>query len=256
MSSVEVARNPKVRALRARLKRAEQELDSLKPWSSSASRPDEHIPAHRSAPEPTACAPVLPSVARGPKLLLRVAAPGTDARARTGVAVGCAARVLLGTVGATVRAGCAPRWPLTACGPSGYDPPSPRVCAGHHRLGRARRAQSLVGPTGPSCSQPNLGGSYPVGRHHEFAPPGRRLVLPGHVARPLLAQGRRLGRARINARGPDQRGAAPSLGRAPTHRQARGSFRLGQSVFLQQLQRLAVPLQSTAKHEPARQLLQ
>ena len=50
VGSVEVARDPEVRALRARLKRAEQELDILKkPWSSSPSRPGECQLAHRPA---------------------------------------------------------------------------------------------------------------------------------------------------------------------------------------------------------------
>ena len=65
VGSVEVARDPEVRQLLAQLKRAEQELDILKkPWSSSASRPDEHLPLHRPASEPGACATTLPSTAR------------------------------------------------------------------------------------------------------------------------------------------------------------------------------------------------
>ncbi len=107
-------------------------------------------------------------------------------------------------------------------GPLAHPPRAPRprpacptaalVRAAHHRFGpdRARRAQPLVGPTGPYRTQPSLGG-----RHHLPAPSGRRLAVPGRVARPLLAQNCGLGRARHHARGPGQRGATPSLGRTP-----------------------------------------
>jgi len=65
VGSVEVARDPEVRQLRAQLKRAEQELAILKkPWSSLASRPGEHLPLHRSAPVPLARAPTLSGAAR------------------------------------------------------------------------------------------------------------------------------------------------------------------------------------------------
>ena len=68
VGSEEVARDPQVRALRARLKRAEQKLNILKkPWSSSASRPGEHLPAHRSAVRPRARAPALPRLTRRPQ---------------------------------------------------------------------------------------------------------------------------------------------------------------------------------------------
>ncbi|WP_159451993.1 transposase [Hymenobacter roseosalivarius] len=76
VGSREVARDPEVRALRARLKRAEQELDMLKkPRSSSASRRREHLPAHRRAGRSGARAPTLPGAARGPGSLLCLAAP-------------------------------------------------------------------------------------------------------------------------------------------------------------------------------------
>ena len=71
LGSVEVARDPEVRALRARLKRAEQELDMLKkPWSSSASRRGEYLPAHRPEPGPRARAAALPGAACSPERLL------------------------------------------------------------------------------------------------------------------------------------------------------------------------------------------
>ena len=74
VGSEEVARDPEVRALRASLKRAEQELDILKkPWSSSASRSGEHLSAHRPAGRPRAGAPALPSAARGIGRVLCVA---------------------------------------------------------------------------------------------------------------------------------------------------------------------------------------
>ena len=53
VGSVEVARDPEVRQLRAQLKRAEQELDILKKsWSPSASRPGEYLPLPRPAQVP------------------------------------------------------------------------------------------------------------------------------------------------------------------------------------------------------------
>ena len=65
VGSVEVARDPEVRQLRAQLKRAEQELDSLKkPWSSSASRPGEYLPLHCPAPSASARAPALSDTTR------------------------------------------------------------------------------------------------------------------------------------------------------------------------------------------------
>ena len=93
VGSVEVARDPEVRALRARLKRVEQALDMLKkPWSSSASRPGERLPAHRPAPGPGAGASALPRVARGPQRLLRVAA-APAARPGTSLASSCPDRM-------------------------------------------------------------------------------------------------------------------------------------------------------------------
>jgi transposase len=82
VGSEEVARGPKVRALRVRLKRAEQELDILKkPWSSSASPgPGEHLPAHRPAVCPRARAPALPSAANHAQRLLCLAPAAGPAR--------------------------------------------------------------------------------------------------------------------------------------------------------------------------------
>ncbi|WP_022821635.1 transposase [Hymenobacter norwichensis] len=60
VGSVEVARDPEVRQLRAQLKRAEQELDILKkPWPSSASHPGEYLSLHRATADPSARAPAL-----------------------------------------------------------------------------------------------------------------------------------------------------------------------------------------------------
>jgi len=65
VGSVEVARDPEVRALRARLKRAEQELDILKkPWSSLANRTGEYLLLHHSVAGLSARASYLPSAAR------------------------------------------------------------------------------------------------------------------------------------------------------------------------------------------------
>ena len=65
VGSVEVARDPEVRQLRAQLKRAEQELDILKkPWSSLASRPGEHLPLPRPAAESSTRAAALSGAVR------------------------------------------------------------------------------------------------------------------------------------------------------------------------------------------------
>ena len=89
VGSEQVARDTEVRALRARLKRAEQELDILKkPWSSSASRPGEHLPAHCPSRWPGTRAPALPRAAGGARRVLRLAAPSAAAGGRTGLASG------------------------------------------------------------------------------------------------------------------------------------------------------------------------
>lgn len=74
--SVEVARDPEVRQLRTQLKRAEQELDSLKkPWSSLASLgPSEHLPLHRSASGAITRATALSGATRVRQCVLRLAA--------------------------------------------------------------------------------------------------------------------------------------------------------------------------------------
>jgi len=65
VGSVEIARDPEVRQLRAQLKRAEQELGILKkPWSSSAGRPGEYLSLHRPAPSTSARTPTLPDAPR------------------------------------------------------------------------------------------------------------------------------------------------------------------------------------------------
>ncbi|WP_234795079.1 transposase [Hymenobacter arizonensis] len=75
VGSVEVARDPEVRALRARLKRAEQELDILKkPWPSSPSRPREHLPAHCPTSQQDTGTPALPGAAGRAQRVLRLAA--------------------------------------------------------------------------------------------------------------------------------------------------------------------------------------
>lgn len=73
VGSVEVARDPEVRALRAANKRLAQELDMLKkPWSSSASRPREYLSRHRPVPGAGAHVPALPRVARRAQRVLRL----------------------------------------------------------------------------------------------------------------------------------------------------------------------------------------
>jgi transposase len=56
VGSVEAARDPEARQLRAQPKRAKQELDILKkPWASLANQPGAHLPLHRSAPVRQLC---------------------------------------------------------------------------------------------------------------------------------------------------------------------------------------------------------
>ena len=59
------------------------------------------------------------------------------------------------------------------------------------------------------------------------APAGRRVAVPGRVAGPLLAQSRRLGRARHHARRPRERGAPPGPGRASPPGGTRRALRPG-----------------------------
>ncbi|GAA4506923.1 hypothetical protein GCM10023172_36790 [Hymenobacter ginsengisoli] len=93
VGSVEVARDPEVRQLRAQLKRAEQELDILKkPWASSVNRRGKYLSVHRPAPGPSTCTAALPGAARGTQCLLCMAATSST-RAGTSLVSSCPCRV-------------------------------------------------------------------------------------------------------------------------------------------------------------------
>lgn len=69
--SVEHAQDPAYRALRAENQRLERELAILKKhWSSSAARPDEHLPFYRAAAPPLPGSRVVPGAGHGPERLL------------------------------------------------------------------------------------------------------------------------------------------------------------------------------------------
>ena len=85
--SVKVTRDPKVRALRPpQAGGAGARYFKKKPWSSSASRRGEHLPAHRPARRPRARAPALPSAGCSPGCVPRLAAPPTAATGRARLA--------------------------------------------------------------------------------------------------------------------------------------------------------------------------
>ena len=130
----------------------------------------------------------------------------TTASATARVAGGLKCRPKVTRLAAGVSAACSK--------PTGYGPNSPARLRPTPPIPTRplfmRRPQPLARPARPHRPGPGVGG-----RHHLPASPGRRLALPGRVARPLLAQSHRLGRARDHARRPGQRGPAPVLGRAP-----------------------------------------
>ena len=165
-----------------------------------------------------------------------------SATAPAGSAPKCRPRAMRWAAGAS--AACSKR---TACGPSSRA----RSCRARPIRTPLYRLRPIVySASRPPPPPPGVGG-----RHHVLAPAGRRLAVPGRLARPLLAQDCGPGRARHDARRLGQRGPAPGPSRAPARGWSHCALRLGQPIHGHPLQSPGRKTRRAAKYEPARQLL-